>query len=254
MFRGVYLVGPIVPPLGREMAAVLACGEKAVLSHRSAASLWNLLPYPAPPTVHVTVPPGRSRDRPGIRVHRQLLQADEMRMLTRIPITTPTRTLLDLAADVGAGELEQAVAQAERRHLASRTKLLSLLARYPGRRGTPALRVVLGRDGRPAMTRSRAERRFLALVRKARLPEPEVNLGLGPYEIDFLWREERLVVETDGWEFHSSRESFEADRRRDADLVAQGFTVMRVTWRQLADEPAAVLVRLAQALARSAPA
>jgi very-short-patch-repair endonuclease len=174
---------------------------------------------------------------------------DEVTTLRRIPITTPARTLLDLAAQLSTRELEQAVAQAERRNLLTRDKALALLARYPRRPGAAKLRELLGGPGRPAFTRSEAEERFLALVRRAQLPEPEVNVALHAYEIDFLWRQHALAVEIDGFVFHGDRDAFEADRRRDADLAARGIQVMRVTWRQIVEESEATLARLAQALA-----
>ena len=103
-------------------------------------------------------------------------------------------------------------------------------------------------DEGPTLTRSEAEERFLALVRAARLPPPECNTRIGPYEVDFLWRSERLVVEVDGYAFHSSRLAFERDRRRDADLQTQGYSVMRFTWRQIVQEPVALVACLAQRL------
>jgi very-short-patch-repair endonuclease len=250
--RGVYLVGPVVARHAREMAAVLACGPRAVVSHRSAAHLWCLLPYPAKPApVDVTIRGQDRGRRPGLQVHRvSAMERDEVTKVQGIPVTTPTRTLLDLAAQATSDELEQALAQAERRHLTSRSKLLSLIGRYPRRPGTRGLRSLLERDRRPALTRSKAERRFLALVRKAKLPQPDANVKLADYEVDFLWREQQLVIETDGYEFHSSRTRFEEDRRRDADLAARGLQVMRLTWRQITDEPEATLARVAQALAR----
>jgi very-short-patch-repair endonuclease len=108
-------------------------------------------------------------------------------------------------------------------------------------------------ESEPAFTRSELEERFLALVRDAGLPEPEVNAEVGPYEIDFLWRAQRLAVELDGWSFHSDRAAFEDDRRRDADLVARGFRVIRITWRELENNAVAVPARIAAALAASRP-
>jgi very-short-patch-repair endonuclease len=128
-------------------------------------------------------------------------------------------------------------------------RLLALLARYPRRTGAPKLRELLGGSRQPALVRSEAEERFLTLVRRATLPVPEVNVPLHGYEIDFLWRDHELAVEVDGFTFHRDRAAFEADRRRDADLAARGIQVIRITWRQIADEPEAILVRLAQALA-----
>jgi very-short-patch-repair endonuclease len=253
LHRGVYAVGAIRAPNEAEMAAALACGNGSAVSHRFASALWHLLPYPARDrAVDVTVPDRRARSRPGIRVHRgKRLRADELTKVSGIPVTTPARTLLDLAAEVTARELEQAVAEAQRRGLTSRERLRALLARHRGRPGTRRLRAVLEAPERPALTRSRAEDRLLALIRKARLPGPDVNARIGPYEVDFLWRDACLVVEVDGYAFHSGRTSFESDRRRDADLAARGLTVIRVTWHQLVDEPEATLVRLGQTLARS---
>jgi very-short-patch-repair endonuclease len=254
LHRGIYLVGPIMPARGREMAAVLACGAEAVLSHRSAAALWNLLPYPAQSApVHITLPGKARAQRPGIRVHRvRELPRDELTRLQGIPITTPTRTILDLAAGVSPGELEQAVATAERSHLTSRGKLNVLLARYPQRRGSRALRALAERAERPAFTRSQAERRFLALIRKAGLPAPEVNFKTERYELDFYWPEYRLAVEVDAVWTHSSASSFESDRRRDAELATQGIQVIRVTDRRIANEPERLIAVVAQALAARA--
>jgi very-short-patch-repair endonuclease len=250
MHRGVYAVGPVQSDEAPQMAAVLACGDGAVLSHGSAGALWRVVPKQADEPLDVTVATTHTRHRAGIRIHRTTaLQADEVTRVRRIRLTLPARTLLDLAAELPARELEQALAQAERRNLVTRSKLGALLARYPVRPGTAKLRELLDRPGRPAFTRSEAEERFLDLIRRANLPAPETNVALHGYEIDFLWRQHALAVEIDGFVFHGDRDAFEADRRRDADLAARGIQVMRVTWRQIADEPEAILVRLAQALA-----
>ncbi|MGH7555105.1 MAG: type IV toxin-antitoxin system AbiEi family antitoxin domain-containing protein [Longimicrobiales bacterium] len=249
--RGVYRIGPIVARRSREMAAVLACGETAVVSHRSAAALWRLIPAQqetAPVDVSI-------RDRlhgpsTGVHLHRVgVMRADEIARLDGVPVTAPARSLVDLASCVGLRELERAVAQADRRGLAKRESIERLLERHSRRRGVPRLRALLHGDGHPALTRSEAEERFLALIRKARLGTPELNVTVRGYEVDCLWRAERLVAEIDGFEFHSSPEAFELDRRRDAVLVAAGFRVIRTTWQQLSNEPEAVLVRVGQALA-----
>jgi very-short-patch-repair endonuclease len=250
MHRGIYLVGPIMPALAREMAAVLACGTGAVLSHHSAAALWKLLPYPAQSPVQVTVPKRALVQRSGIRIHRvSALPRDEVTTGHSIPVTTPARTILDLAAEVTPADLDQATAAAERSHLTTRDKLHSLLARYPRRPGTPILRTLLDRPTRPALTRSQPERRLLALIRKAGLPAPEVNFKTERYEFDLYWPERRLAVEVDTLWTHSSESSFESDRRRDAELAADGIQVMRVTDRGIADEPERQVVLIAQALA-----
>ena len=250
LHRGVYAVGPIQSDEAPEMAAVLACGERAVLSHRSAAALWRLLSKHADERIELTVAAGHVPRRSGIRIHKTArLMADEVTTLRRIRITTPARTVLDLAACVSTREVEQAVAQTERRYLTSRDKLLALLARYPARPGTPKLRELLNGHANPALTRSEAEERFLALVRRSGLPAPETNVRLHGHELDFLWREEGFAVEVDGYAFHGDRDSFESDRRRDAVLASHGLQVIRITWRQIEAEPEATLVLLVRALA-----
>jgi len=231
---------------------VLACGEGAVLSNRAASAVWAMLPYPAASRpIDVTVRRGDPRGRPGIRLHRtKRLAPDEVRTRHGIPLTSPARTLLDLAA-TSPRDLERALAEAYARHLVRRAELLALIARHPRHPGAARLRALIETD--PPFTRSEAERRFLALVRRANLPAPEVNVNLARYEVDFLWWRERLVVEVDGYAFHSSRRAFEDDRRRNVDLAARGFRVIRITWRQLVSEPEALLVRLAQALASARP-
>jgi very-short-patch-repair endonuclease len=250
VYRGVYLVGPIIPVLARQMAAVLACGIEAVLSHRSAAAIWNLLPYPASSgAVHVTVV-AADRRRPGIRIHRvQELPRDEITTQHGIAVTTPARTILDLAASVTAAELEQALAKAESDHRTSRRQLALLLARYPRRRGTRRLRRLLERHTRPALTRSQAERRLLDLIRKAGLPAPEVNFMTERYELDLYWPEHRFAVEIDSLWTHGSASSFEADRRRDAELAADGIQVVRITDVGIADEPERQIALISQAIA-----
>ena len=250
--RGVYLVGHSEPMHGaREMAAVLACGPGTVVSHASAAQLLKLLPYPAKPRpVDVTVESRQRARRAGIRIHCvESLDRRDTRALRGIPTTTPARTLLDLATLLPAHLLERAIAEAEVRRLVRRRDLVDQLERNQGRRGTRALRRLLELEGGPAFTRSSAERRLLKLVRAAHLPIPETNAKLYGYEVGFLWREHRLVVEFDSFQFHSPRARFERDRERDAVLAAKGYTVIRVTWRQLVDTPEAVVARIAAALA-----
>lgn len=176
-----------------------------------------------------------------------------MTKLEGIPITVPARTVIDLSGTARPATLERALARAFRRVLTDRREVLSFLDRRPRRRGTHILRRLLEAGAEPAMTRSEAENRFLTLVRKARHPPPEVNVVLYGHEVDFLWRSSGLVVEVDGFAYHSSRYGFERDRRRDGRLTASGFRVVRVTWRQMVAEPEAMLVRLAQALVAAEP-
>jgi very-short-patch-repair endonuclease len=249
LHRGVYLVGPLALPRTPLMAAVLACGPGALLSHGTAASLWDLVPgRGAGDPLDVAVP-GGDRRRPGIRIHRiGPLAPAERTELDGIPVTTPARTLLDLAGTVAGRELEQAIARGERAGLVTARELAGALSRRRGRPGAAALRLLLDAAHRPALTRSEAEERFLALVRQAGLPAPEVNVRVGPFELDFLWRAAGLAVEVDGFRFHASPAAFERDRRRDARLAARGIQVIRLSWRQVADEGLVTAVQVAQAL------
>jgi very-short-patch-repair endonuclease len=249
LHRGIYLVGHAVAPVGaRELAAVLACGPSAVLSHRSAARLWRLLPNSGG-EFDVSVAgrdPGQKR---GIRVHCvTALDPHDVRKLGGIPVTAPARTIFDLAAVVEPRALERAMAEAETRRLTRRNELLSLLARVGRRPGVAALRSLIEADATPSLTRSEAEERFLALIRSAELPAPEANVRVGRHEVDCLWRDQGIVVEIDGFRFHASRAAFERDRLRDAALAATGLRVIRVTWRQIVYRPEALIARLAAAL------
>jgi very-short-patch-repair endonuclease len=215
LYRGVYALGHRrLSDEGRWMAAVLACGSAAVLSHRPAAEHWRLL-SPRRGTVHVTVP-GRSgrRKRPGIQLHRSpsLLPLDVTRK-DNIPVTTPARTIADLRRVATVDEVRRAIREAE---------FLGL-----------EIDEEAGREDAP--TRSLLERRFLRLCRRHGFPEPEVNAYVGPHEVDFLWRDRRLIVETDGYEGHRGRQAFEDDRAKDAELRVLGFTVLRFTYRQVGE-------------------
>ncbi len=163
-------------------------------------------------------------------------------------MTSPARTLLDIADELTERRLELAYDQAIVTRLVASAEMEALLERTPQNRGRPRLASLLARQGGPTLTRSKAEERFLALIRAAELPQPEVNVRMHGYEVDFLWRAEKLVVEIDGFQFHSTRRAFEQDRRRDATLQATGLRTMRVTWPQLAEDAYAVVARLAQAL------
>jgi hypothetical protein len=223
------------------MAATLAGGRGAVLSHRSAAALWGLRPGVLR-RVEITVPRAL-RSRTGLRVHRGILAADEVTAVRGIPVTTAARTLVDLAAVLTAARLERAVDEAERLRLGDDPSLDLLVGRHPRRRGVAALRRILA-DGRvgATFTRSELEERFLAFLADAGLPRPLVNVPVGlpggaRVEVDCLWPAERLVAELDGHASHATRAAFERDRARDRALQAAGWRVVRITWRQLHDEP-----------------
>ncbi len=238
LHRGVFLLGPLIGPWTKEMAAVLACGEIAVLSHRSAAALWRIRrAWLGPP--EVTVCEGGSRGRPGLRVYRTTrLDPRETRRRDGVPVTSPARTLLDLASVLPEPDVARAVEEAQVLRLVTPRELAHIAGR--GRPGSAALRAVLNLQHEPSLTRSEAEIAFLELVRNAGLPDPETNVNVLGHEVDFLWREQKLIVEVDGFAYHSSRQAFERDRRRDARLQAAGFRVIRFTYLQIVKEPSSI--------------
>lgn len=235
VYHGVYLISPpgLLGPRGRWLAAVLACGEESVLSHRSAAALWGVRLTSAP-RVDVIVP-GRTRARQhGIKVHLvRRLEAQDRDVVDWIPVTSLPRTLLDLATILPAWDLDGALEKADRRELLDVAAVKRLCEPGSGRRGAPALRPALARYCGPAGTRSELERRFLDLCRAEGFPLPQVNVLVLGLEVDFFWEQAGLVVELDGFEFHRSRAAFERDRARDAKLHLAGLRVLRVTHRQL---------------------
>jgi very-short-patch-repair endonuclease len=249
--RGVYRVGPVGGRYSREAAGLLACGEGAVLSHRTAAELLRLIPRAAAPgPVHVSVMRGHPcRTSALVRVHRPTtLPLDECGRAEGMPITTATRTLLDLAGSAPSRALESAVARATRLGLTGPDEIAELLSRHPNQPGTAFLRGLLRDSAGHALARSEAESRLLALIGKAQLPRPLINVQVKGFEVDFFWRRQGLVAEMDGFQFHSSSKAFEQDRRRDALLLASGLRVVRLTWHQLEDEPEAVVARLTRLL------
>lgn len=256
VFRGVFVFGSRrISRRGRWVAAVLASGEGAVLSHRSAARYWRLMP-PAVEWIDVTRPGGRVR-RDGIVGHRASLREDEWLVADGIPVTSPFRTIFDLAAVVSRREVERAWHEAEVRQLTDRVSLPMLLERYPGRRGTRVLRELLGSDEPVGITRNKFEEGFLALVDACGLPRPRMNADLslrGRFiEVDALWEEKRLAVELDSRGVHGTKKRFESDRQRDRTLVAEGWKTMRVTWWQLRDEPDEIAADMRSVLGQPAP-
>lgn len=249
LHRGVYGAGPVVHSRRNEVAALLACGRDAWLGYWTAAGMWELTVSPAARAVAIiTRRDLRLRDA-GLRVFRvRTLHDDEVTELDGLPITTPARTLLDLASVADAGVVERALHRAVPR-IVARDEILALLERYPRRQGRGRLRGLLDASA-PGVTRSEAERAFLRLLRSGGVRPPETNVILEGYEVDCLWRVQRLVVEVDGRAYHSDALSFERDRERDAALVGAGFRVMRVTWKQIDTQPRRLLVRVAAALAR----
>jgi very-short-patch-repair endonuclease len=248
LHRGVYLVGAVPGPHAHEMAALLAYRLKAALSHRSAANLWGLLSYPATAPAWITVAPEQSATRPGIEARRARLHRRDVRNREGMLVTSPPRTLLDMASLLDPYELEALVAEASYRGLASERELRDQLERNPGRRGTRALREVLDTPGGPRRTRSPAERLMLRLMRARGIEGYEVNERVHGHEVDFLWRGAGLVVEVDGYDAHRGRVAFERDRLKWATLEAKGLSIMPVTGRQIRRDPDGVIDRLLGAL------
>jgi very-short-patch-repair endonuclease len=246
---GVYLVGhEVAPQHAREMAATLAC-PYAVLSHRTAGRLWRLIDLPANLPIDLTVTRGWSPARTGIQVHRvERMDRRDIREFHGIPIASPPRTVLDLAAVLDVDRLEGVIATGERLGIVRIAELDDQLTRNPRRRGTSALAKLLARSAKPALTRSAAERRLLSLLRSRQIRGFETNVLIAGFEVDVLWRSQRVVVELDGFAYHADRAAFERDRRRDAELQAHGYRVIRVTWRQLVDAPASLIDRIHRTL------
>lgn len=206
------------------MAAVLACGDGAALSHLSAAHLWRLLdPRPGQIEVSICCTGGRTQQR-GIRVHRRRsLDHAAVTEHQRIPVTTPAQTIADLANAVSPSQHRRAIRQAE----------------------------VLGLPTGQATcepTRSELEHLFLRLCERHGLPRPEINVKVGPYEVDFLWRTERLIVETDGYRYHRGAQAFETDHARELEFHARGHILRRFTYRQVTETPDHIATSVRKAL------
>ncbi len=227
-------------------AAVEACGEAAVLSHRSAAELWGLLP-PQVGYIEVTVVAHNAGDRPGIRRHRvRELDPRDVRRRHGIAVTSPARTVIDNAR---APELEEMIGTGLAKGLVTEPEIEQAIERCLTRRGVRRVQTLLRQDGGARHTRLWAERRLLSLIRDAGLPVPLTNTLIHGCQVDAVWPAQKVVVEIDSWRFHGDRDAFENDRARDAVLVAHGYRVLRFTARQLRDQPLLVLGQLAAALA-----
>jgi hypothetical protein len=259
LHRGVYVLGRAdLAVEGRWMAAVLACGSGAVLSHFSAAALLGLLST-AQTDIDVTVPRRVGLARPGIRVHRSTrLETSDRSAAKTIPCTSVSRTLLDLAAVVPPAVVERACEQAETRRLLDWSDMEALMARARGRRGARSLRTVLGPSVGTGIPRSELERRFLSLCRRAGLPRPAVNQWIAvageELQVDVVWHGARLIVEVDGFATHGSRRAFRSDRRRDRLLALAGWRVVRFTWEDVTADAGHVAQVLRTLLLSTAPA
>jgi very-short-patch-repair endonuclease len=252
VYRGVYAVGYAAAGTeSRWMAAVLAAGPGAVLSHYSAAQLWGLAPRSRRPA-EVTRPT-YFRPHPRIRAHRAGLAGDEKTKVSQIPVTTVPRTVLDFAALASRRQLERALKEMEVQRRTDPLSIPHLLARYPRRRGSRVLRDLLAVGAQAGgVTRNEFEELFVPLLDSCGLPRPRFNADIAVggrfVNVDCLWRRERLVVELDGRATHGTKKAFEDDRERDRLLVADGWRVMRITWRQLKAQRDSIASDLRQAL------
>lgn len=253
LHRGVYAVGHRnVSPRGRWLAAVLACGPGAALSHRSAAALRGLRPTGAA-KIDVTAPRRSGRRRAGITVHAGgTLARRDVTTIDGIPCTSTARTLLDLADVVDRQALTRACEQAEILRSFNRRELVALLERSPGRQGAPVLQAIVERHApEPTRTRQELERCFLELCERGGVQRPSVNAHVEGLEVDFSWAAHRVIAETDGFAVHGTRSAFERDRHRDQRLLLAGWRIARFTWRQVTESPEEVAQTLRRLTADS---
>ena len=244
LYPGVYAVGHrVLTQRSRWMAAVLACGPDAVLSHWSAAALWGIRSTRSGP-IDITSP-RKSKSRGAIRRHRVLLPPDEVTVEDGIPVTSVPRTIFDLAAVSSPQTVESVLRQCEYLRLYDPLSLGDLVGRYPGHRGNRAARAALARlEESPGETEEGLEERFLAFIDRYELPRPDFNAWLEVqgrrYRVDCLWPAQRLIAELDSWQAHGTRSAFRSDKARDRRLLRAGYSTTRITWSQLDDEPAAI--------------
>jgi very-short-patch-repair endonuclease len=261
LWRGVYSVGrPRVTLRGWWRAAVLACGPDAVLSHISAAGLWGIRESSSgrerrakidnegeqvrPALIDVSIPGNRIRRLSGIRPHRRSDHRDSDRTVhDGIPVTSPARTLIDLATLLQPDDLEMAVNEADKLGLVDPETLRRQIEDHRGMEGVKALRRLLDRRTF-SLTDSELERRFLRVVRQAGFPRPKTQQRVNGLRVDFLWPELGLIVETDGLRYHRTPTQQAKDRVRDQALVAAGFIVLRFTHAQVTFEPDQVVETL----------
>ena len=217
------------------MAAVLACGPAAILSHASAAALWGIRPDLG--ALEVSVATASKRSPKGITVHRRPgLRPDEVTSCRGIPVTSPIRTLIDIAPRLDREALEAAINEADKRDLCDPEALRAALDHATGQPGVRALRTVLDRRTF-TLTDSRLERRFLRIVRGLGLPMPETGVWVNGFKVDFIWPDLGLVIETDGLRFHRTPAEQARDRVRDQRHTAAGLTPLRFTRAQVRFEP-----------------
>lgn len=239
VYREIYAVGrPALERKGRWLAAVLACGDEALLSHRSAAVLWGLVRSSVERDIEIVMPDTMLRCRPGLHVHRRAdLGAQHRREVDGVPVTDPVSTLVDLASCTPEWQVEQAINAADRLGLVDSGTLRATVPDLAPRPGKACIRRLAGCD---ALTDTGLERKFLAIVRNANLPSPLTQAMVSGYRVDFYWPDLGLVVETDGWRYHRTPGEQAADQRRDQAHARGGLTALRFSEDQVRHEPRAV--------------
>jgi very-short-patch-repair endonuclease len=250
--REVYAVGHSrVGRNGRWLGAVLAYGDFALLSHRTAAALWELA-RPGSSPIDVSAPVGRQglRRREGIWIHRGRLHPEDRTVQAGIPVTTVARTLFDYAEVVDFQRLERAWEEADRLKRLRLDEVERVCERGYGRRALKPIRHLLAAARATTRTRSPLEDRFQRFARFYDLPPHSTNVAVLGKEVDALWPAARLIVELDSWEFHSHRAAFQRDRARDARLLVAGYRTIRVTHDRL-DKEAPILANEIRELLRA---
>jgi hypothetical protein len=250
--RGVYVVGrPSLTEHGRWMAAVLACGDGAVLSHSSAAALWRI-GYERRNVIELSLPSPFDRRRSGLEIHRRpSLQSHDLTTRHNIPVTTPVQTIIDMSLRLDRRGLERAINEADKYDLIHPPELREALDARQGEPGVALLRTILDRRTF-RLTKEELERRFLPLAHQAGLPAPLTGQWVNDFEVDFYWPDLGLVVETDGLRYHRTPAEQARDRLRDQAHTAAGLTQLRFTHEQVRYEPDYVLAILTQTASRLA--
>jgi very-short-patch-repair endonuclease len=251
VFRGVYsVVRGELPPLAREQAALLVCGERAFLSHHTAAAVLGLVPRPLS-EIEISVVGRRCASRQGIRVHRvKAIDRREIKRHQGLWISTPARAILELAATTPAKQLTNAIDEGLARRLFTPRQLQEVLTRNRPCRGAARLAAILGDPTATAVSRSKREKALLRLIRDAGLPLPQTNVPFGRFNLDFFWPRERLVVEIDGYNFHRGPSAFGRDREKDLAVRAANLDLLRFTGDHVLKQPWMVLATIAGELAR----
>lgn len=256
LFPRVYATAdPDLVPLCRESAALLSLGPSAVLSHTTAAAIWGITARTPRRPIEVIVVGTRPRPRPGVRFHHTVnLHPHDVTERHGLRITTPARTLVDLAARSSRSQLERDLQEAWATGLVDHARLQAAAERAP--RGHPGAAIIRRLEPDEIRSRSRRERTLAGLIAQARLPQPRRNFPVGDFELDFFWPEHGFGVELDGYGSHTSPRAFVRDRRKEQVMrVQNGIDVMRIAGRQVDTEPYAVIAYIAHSLAqRPAPA